>query len=57
MKSTRIVESGTISKLYPLTLKTGTMGRYHPSKIPTLKVVNSFHVSEMARTFGFRSRI
>jgi len=57
MKSTRIVASGTFSKLYPLKLKVGEMGKYHPSKVPTLKVTNSFHVSEISRTFGIRSRI
>jgi hypothetical protein len=57
MKSTRIVASGTFSKLYPLKLKVGDMGKYHPSKVPTLKVTNSSHVSETARILGIRSRI
>jgi hypothetical protein len=57
MRSTRIVASGTFSKLYPLKLKVGEMDKYHPSKVPTLKVTNSFHVSETARILGIRSRI
>lgn len=57
MKVTRIVQSGTFSKLYPLTIKVGTIGKYHPSKVPTLKVTNSSHVSEVARTLGIKSRV
>jgi hypothetical protein len=54
-KVTRIVPMGTISKLYPLTLKVGDIGRYHPSRKPSLQVTNSYHVCETSRTFGVRS--
>ena len=57
MRKTHLVVNGISTSRYPLTPKVGTIGKYHPSKVPTLRVTNSFHVSEMARTFGFRSRI
>jgi hypothetical protein len=49
------VPKGTISKLYPIKLKVGDMGKYHPSRKPSSQVTNSFHVCETARTFGVRS--
>jgi len=55
MNKIHTLPKGTLSKLYPLTPKVGTVGRYHPSKVPTLQVTNSFHVCETARTFGVRS--
>jgi hypothetical protein len=54
-KVTHIVPKGTLSKHYPLPLKVGDIGKYHPSRKPNLKVTNSFHVCETARTFGVRS--
>lgn len=57
MRKTHLIVNGISTSRYPLTLKVGTIGKYHPSKIPTLRVTNSFHVSEMARTLGIRSRI
>ena len=52
-----IKSSDTLQSQYPLTLVKGDRGAYHPSRKPSDKVVNSFHVSEIARTFGVRSRI
>ena len=49
--------SGVFSLIYPITPKVGTTGKYHPSRKPNDRVVNAFHVSEQARTFGIRARI
>jgi len=55
MRKTHTVPKGTLSKHYPLSRKVGDIGKYHPSRKPTLQVTNSYHVGETARTFGVRS--
>lgn len=52
-----IKSSNSLQSLYPLTLKQGDIGAFHPSRKPSSLIVNSFHVSERARTFGVWSRI
>lgn len=51
------VFSGSLSEFYTVHYVQGDKGKYHPSRKPNDRVVNSFHVSETARTFGVRSRI
>lgn len=48
--------SHALDSLYPLTLEQGSIGRYHPSKIPGSRVTNSSWVGDYARTYGVRSR-
>jgi hypothetical protein len=55
MRKTHLIVNGISTSRYPLTLKVGTIGKYHPSRKPTLQVTNSYHVGETARTFGVRS--
>lgn len=43
---------GELSKLYPLTLRVGSIGRVSKSKAPTLNTTNCSHLCEYALTFG-----
>lgn len=54
---THKLSSHALDSLYPLTIEKGSIGRYHPSKIPTAKVTNSAWVGQYAKTFGCRSRM
>ena len=54
---TRQVPSGTLSKLYPLELKTGDVGKYHPSRKPEGYRLGNGHAFETARVFGWKSRL
>lgn len=53
---THKLSSHALDSLYPLTIEKGSIGRYHPSKVPNAKVTNCGWVCDYAKTYGVRSR-